>query len=354
MFKILEDQYKLYEVGEHDWGMLTISDNILEELSELNCNKHMNHLVPLSHFFEQPQVSETEAQSSLWDASFIVSKVKNKDNDDSIPSTVMETEAVTGDGDEKRNIEGSVGMFVGNPGGDGLRNESLNLICHLDEQMATVEQLSNASEQQVAYVLSNLSDAGLCHVCTLLCSMSASEQSKLGSLVCRLLLVPRLQENGRESCSRTVINALVKFTKCLPHLSCTEVLLPVMLTPQTINEKDTVLQIITEALSSQHKENLLRSFLQCEPEKLDEWQIRLLQELISPTCGDTARQQLVQLLVTSANDLAHNTRFTKLLISVIQQLGPGAPPDVQQKLAEVVSNNKSVLKKAAKKALHAL
>ncbi|XP_033607901.1 uncharacterized protein LOC111865847 isoform X2 [Cryptotermes secundus] len=281
MFKILEDQYKLYEVGEHDWGMLTISDNILEELSELNCNKHMNHLVPLSHFFEQPQVSETEAQSSLWDASFIVSKVKNKDNDDSIPSTVMETEAVTGDGDEKRNIEGSVGMFVGNPGKD-------------------------------------------------------------------------LQENGRESCSRTVINALVKFTKCLPHLSCTEVLLPVMLTPQTINEKDTVLQIITEALSSQHKENLLRSFLQCEPEKLDEWQIRLLQELISPTCGDTARQQLVQLLVTSANDLAHNTRFTKLLISVIQQLGPGAPPDVQQKLAEVVSNNKSVLKKAAKKALHAL
>jgi hypothetical protein len=77
-------------------------------------------------------------------------------------------------------------------GGDGLQNESLNLICYLDEQTATVEQLSNATEQQVAYALSNLSDAGLCHMCTLMCSMSASEQSRLGSLVCRLLLVPRV------------------------------------------------------------------------------------------------------------------------------------------------------------------
>jgi hypothetical protein len=97
-----------------------------------------------------------------------------------------------------------------------------------------------------------------------------------------------------------------------------------------------------------------RSFLQCEPEKLDEWQIPLLQELISLTCGDTARQQLVQLLATSASDLACNTHFAKLLISVIQQLGPGAPPDVRQKLAEVVSHNKSVLKRAAEKALRAL
>jgi hypothetical protein len=97
-----------------------------------------------------------------------------------------------------------------------------------------------------------------------------------------------------------------------------------------------------------------RSFLQCEPEKLDEWQIPLLQELMSLACGYTAKQQIVQLLATSANDLAHNTRFTKLLISVIQQLGPGAPPDVQQKLAEMVSNNKSVLKRAAEKALRAL
>lgn len=97
-----------------------------------------------------------------------------------------------------------------------------------------------------------------------------------------------------------------------------------------------------------------RSFLQCEPQKLDEWQIPLLQELISVTCGDTARQQIVQLMATSASDLAHNTRFTKLLISVIQQLGPGAPNDIQQKLAEVVSSNTSVLKRAAEKALRAL
>jgi hypothetical protein len=72
------------------------------------------------------------------------------------------------------------------------------------------------------------------------------------------------------------------------------------------------------------------------------------------TCGDTARQQLVHLLETSATDLAHNTQFAKLLISVIQQLGPGAPPDVLQQLADMVSNNKSVLKRAAEKALRAL
>lgn len=57
--------------------------------------------------------------------------------------------------------------------------------------------------------------------------------------------------------SHAVVNALVKFTKSLPHLSCAEVLLPVMLTPH-VNEKDTLLQIVTEALSPQHKENLLR------------------------------------------------------------------------------------------------
>jgi len=47
-------------------------------------------------------------------------------------------------------------------------------------------------------------------------------------------------------------------------------------------------------------------------------------------------------LATSATDLAHNTLFAKLLISVIQQLGPGAPPDVLQQLAEVVIYNVSV------------
>jgi hypothetical protein len=68
----------------------------------------------------------------------------------------------------------------------------------------------------------------------------------------------QLQDNSRDPCSRAVVKALVTFTKCLPHLNCVEVLLPVMLTPHDINEKDTVLQIITEALSSEHKENLLR------------------------------------------------------------------------------------------------
>jgi hypothetical protein len=65
MFKMFEDQYKLYEVGEHEWGMLTISDNIFEELSELNCNKHKDHLDPLRHFFEQPQVSEAEVKKDV-------------------------------------------------------------------------------------------------------------------------------------------------------------------------------------------------------------------------------------------------------------------------------------------------
>lgn len=70
-------------------------------------------------------------------------------------------------------------------------------------------------------------------------------------------VIMQLQENGREPSSRAVVKALVKFTTSLPHLSCAEVLLPVMLTPH-VNEKDTVLQIVTEALSPQHKENLLR------------------------------------------------------------------------------------------------
>ena len=52
----------------------------------------------------------------------------------------------------------------------------------------------------------------------------------------------QLQENTQEPSSHAVVKALVKFTNCLPHL----------------NEKDTVLQIVTEALSPQHKENLLR------------------------------------------------------------------------------------------------
>jgi hypothetical protein len=75
-------------------------------------------------------------------------------------------------------------------------------------------------------------------------------------LLCYITM--QIQEKGREPCSRAVVQALVKFTKSLPHLGCAEVLLPVMLTSHVINEKDTVLQIITEALSPQQKENLLR------------------------------------------------------------------------------------------------
>jgi hypothetical protein len=71
------------------------------------------------------------------------------------------------------------------------------------------------------------------------------------------MFIMQLQGNGREPSSRAVVKALVKFTNSLPHLSCAEVLLPVMLTPH-VNEKDTLLQIVTEALSPHHKETLLR------------------------------------------------------------------------------------------------
>jgi hypothetical protein len=71
------------------------------------------------------------------------------------------------------------------------------------------------------------------------------------------MFIMQLQENSQEPSSHAVVKALVKFTKSLPHLSSAEVLLPVMLTPH-LNEKDTLLQIVKEALSPQHKENLLR------------------------------------------------------------------------------------------------
>jgi hypothetical protein len=44
--------------------------------------------------------------------------MKNKDDDDNIPYTMMETETVTSCEDEKRSIEGNVGMLVRNPGKD--------------------------------------------------------------------------------------------------------------------------------------------------------------------------------------------------------------------------------------------
>jgi hypothetical protein len=64
---MLEDECKLYEVGEHGWGMFVISDNILEELSELNCNEHKDDSDPLRHFFEH-QVDKTvvRRQRTVW------------------------------------------------------------------------------------------------------------------------------------------------------------------------------------------------------------------------------------------------------------------------------------------------
>ena len=79
-------------------------------------------------------------------------------------------------------------------GGDVMDTQDpmLDLVCSLDEQTAMCEQLSGVSDQQLMSVMCRLSDAGLCHMCSLLCSMSASEQSRLGSLVCRHLLLPRV------------------------------------------------------------------------------------------------------------------------------------------------------------------
>ncbi|XP_021912905.1 uncharacterized protein LOC110826512 [Zootermopsis nevadensis] len=354
-----EDEYKLYEAGEHCWGMFVISDNVLEKLSELNCNEHKDDSDPLRQFFEH-QIDETVP--SIQNARCTVQPVKSIDTDENVSFAMMETDTICIDGDENKSIEGTVNLNTveqkdipddQDTGGNSVQYEVPDLTCLLDEQAATVDQLSSASEQQLVSVLPVLSDAGLVHICALMCSVSASEQSKLGSLVCRLLLLPRLQGKGHEPCSRAVVNALVKFTKSLPHLSCAEVLLPLMLTSDAVDEKDAALQIISEGLGPQHKENLLRSFLQCKPEKLDEWKIPLLQELLLSPCDDTARQHLVQLLADSASDFSCNTRFAKLLISVIQQLGPGAPADVRQQLAELVGCNKSVLKRAAEKALHA-
>jgi hypothetical protein len=48
---MMEDECKLYEVGEHGWRVFIISDNILDELSELNCNEHKDDAHPLRQFF---------------------------------------------------------------------------------------------------------------------------------------------------------------------------------------------------------------------------------------------------------------------------------------------------------------
>jgi len=59
MYKMLEDAYKLYEVGEHGWGMWSVSDNVLEELSEVNCIEDKDDLDPLRLFFQQQEADTT-------------------------------------------------------------------------------------------------------------------------------------------------------------------------------------------------------------------------------------------------------------------------------------------------------
>ena len=97
-----------------------------------------------------------------------------------------------------------------------------------------------------------------------------------------------------------------------------------------------------------------RSFLEQEPRRIEEWQIPLIDVMLSSSCGDQSRRQLVHLLSSSAEDLTRNNQFAKLLTNVIKQLGPGASPDIIQQLAAVVSTNKSALKRTAEKALNAL
>jgi hypothetical protein len=66
MLKMMEDEYKLYEVGEHGWGMFVVSDKILEELSELDCHEHEDDSDPLRQFFEH-QVDKTEVSRQRTD-----------------------------------------------------------------------------------------------------------------------------------------------------------------------------------------------------------------------------------------------------------------------------------------------
>jgi hypothetical protein len=63
---MFEDECKLYKIGEHEWGRFTVSENILEELSELNCNEHEDS-DPLRQFFVQHQVHETEVKGQRTD-----------------------------------------------------------------------------------------------------------------------------------------------------------------------------------------------------------------------------------------------------------------------------------------------
>jgi hypothetical protein len=59
MYKMLEDEYKLYEVDGHGWGTWSVSDNVLEELSEINCIEDKDDSDPLRLFFQQQEVETT-------------------------------------------------------------------------------------------------------------------------------------------------------------------------------------------------------------------------------------------------------------------------------------------------------
>lgn len=59
MYKMLEDVYKLYEVDEHGWGTWSVSDNVLEELSKVNCTEDKDDSDALRLFFQQQEFDTT-------------------------------------------------------------------------------------------------------------------------------------------------------------------------------------------------------------------------------------------------------------------------------------------------------
>lgn len=72
MYKIMEDVYKLYVVDEHGWGTWSVSDNVLKELSEVNCIEDKGDSDPLRLFFQQQKVdtSGKMIQRNEWKVRF--------------------------------------------------------------------------------------------------------------------------------------------------------------------------------------------------------------------------------------------------------------------------------------------
>ena len=56
MYTMLEDVYKLYETDEHGWGTWSVSANVLEELSAINCTEDTGDSDLLRLFFQQQDV----------------------------------------------------------------------------------------------------------------------------------------------------------------------------------------------------------------------------------------------------------------------------------------------------------